>query len=438
MKSDLGQHVIVIGCGIVGACTAHALLENGWRVTLVDPGVPGGVQAASFGNGAFISPASIVPMSTPGLWRRVPAYLFSSESPFTIRWSCLPRLLPWLFRFILAGSTVRKVEQTARSLNLLLKDCVLHHQALAKRCGCEHFIRKDGLLYAYPSRHSFESDTLAWRLRRENGVKWRELEGEDLRSFEPALDSRYLFAALVEDGGNCTDPGGYVSSLAASAVAFGANLVKARAIGFNFSESALKSVRTDKGDLLCDKAVVAAGVYSPPLASTAGDTVPLESERGYHVEIEAPGSTLKIPIMPSDGRMANCVVSGNLRAAGQVELASLEAGPNWRRADLLLRRLIETYPTVGLGRKDLKIKRWMGHRPSTPDGLPVIGFSSTSRDIVYAFGHGHIGLAAAPRTAKAVSDLLVGRRSDLDVVSFSAARFKRERFYSLRRWRKAN
>lgn len=429
MNGDVGRHVVVIGCGIVGACIAHALLDEGWQVTLIEPGPAGGEQAASFGNGAFISPASVVPISTPGLWKKLPTYLLSSASPLTIRWLFLPRLLPWLCRFMLAGWTVRKVEQTARALGSLLQDCADRHSDLSRQCGCDQFIRQDGLLYVYPSRAEFESDALAWRLRQENGVVWRELEDDDLHRLEPALSQRYRFAALVEKGGNCTDPGRYVSALVSSALTRGATLIKSRATGFVFSEGKLVSVRTDRGDVPCDRAVIAAGIFSKPLAAQAGNDIPLESERGYHVEIAAPASTPHIPVLPSDGRMANTLVAGRLRASGQVELASLDAPPNWRRADILLNQLLITYPKLNRNKRELAITRWQGHRPSTPDGLPVIDFSSRCRDIVYAFGHGHVGLASAPRTAELVAALLADREPPIDRNPFSATRFRWRQVY---------
>jgi len=159
-------------------------------------------------------------------------------------------------------------------LGLLLQDCSDRHRVLSRQCGCDQFIRQDGLLYVYPSRAEFESDALAWRLRRENGVVWRELEDDDLHRFEPALSQRYRFAALVEKGGNCTDPARYVSALVSSALTRGATLIKAQATGFAFSDGGLVSVQTDRGDIKCHKAVIAAETFSKPLAAQAEDDIP--------------------------------------------------------------------------------------------------------------------------------------------------------------------
>ncbi|HEX8046676.1 NAD(P)/FAD-dependent oxidoreductase, partial [Rhizobium sp.] len=247
MPNTAPKHIAVIGCGIVGACSALALLKDGYRVTIIEPGEPGDRQAASYGNGAFLSPASIIPMSVPGLWKKVPAYLLDPEGPLTIRWKHLLPLAPWLLQFLSAGSTLAKVQRTAKILSSLLSDAPMRHRAIAADCGQADLIRRDGLLYVYPDRASFEADAFAWRLRRDNGVAWRELSGEELHAFEPSLNRRYTFAALVEAGGHCVDPGAYVSLLVRRALGEGAQLVKAGATGFRIKDGRLTAVDTDAG-----------------------------------------------------------------------------------------------------------------------------------------------------------------------------------------------
>lgn len=415
-------HVAVIGCGIVGVCSALALLKAGHAVTLVEPAEPGGEQAASYGNGAWLSPASIIPMSMPGLWRKVPGYIRDPEGPLTISPRHLPRLAPWLARFLVAGWSVEKVTRTAGLLAGLLRDAPARHAALAAEAGQGDLIRQDGLLYAYPDRAAFAADALGWRLRRENGVDWRELEGAALAAFEPALSPRYGFGALVEAGGHCLDPGAHVAGLARHAQALGARRVVARATGFTFAGGRLAAVETDRGAVPCDRAVIAAGARSGVLAALAGDRVPLESERGYHVEIADPAVAPRIPVMPSDGKMGNTVTRGGLRASGQVELSTLDAPPDWRRADILLRHLVATYPGLGPV-SGLTVRRWQGNRPSTPDGLPVIGRASRCPDIVHAFGHGHVGLASGPVTGEMVAALMAGSPPPVPLAPFSCVRF---------------
>ena len=420
-------HVVVIGAGIVGVATALELLSDGHRVTLLEPGEPGDEQAASYGNGAWLSPSSVVPMSMPGLWRKVPGWLADPLGPLAIRAPYLPTLLPWLWRFLRAGSTVARVEATARALRPLLQDAPERHRSLAEAAGVPELIERRGLLYIFPSRAEFTAEALAWRLRRDNGVEWLELDENELRQREPELDRRYTFGVLVEGGGHCIDPGGYVAALARHAVALGATRHPGRATGLRVAAGRLRAVATPEGDIACDRAVICAGAWSRTLAEAAGDRVPLESERGYHATILAPEVAPRHPLMPSDGKMATTPLRDGLRVAGQVELAGLAAAPNWKRAEILRDYALRTFPALPRDLPAERIKLWMGHRPSMPDGLPVIGIASGCADIVHAFGHGHVGLASGPITGRLAADLVGGRAPVIDPAPYRPSRFRTSR-----------
>ena len=128
--------------------------------------------------------------------------------------------------------------------------------------------------------------------------------------------------------------------------------------------------------------------------------------------------------MPSDGKMACVMTPAGLRLAGQVELAGLEAAPNWQRAEVLLKFARKVFPAIPADLPPERVKLWMGHRPSTPDGLPCLGLASGCADIVHAFGHGHVGLTAAAMTGKVVADLVAGRPPPFDLTPYSATRFR--------------
>jgi len=416
--------VVVIGAGVVGLASAVELLRDGHAVTVLEPGTPGGEQAASYGNGTLLNPSSVIPMSAPGLWKKLPGYLNDPLGPLTIRWSYLPRMLPWLRRFLLAGSTAAKVAATARALQPLLADAPALHRRLAEQAGVGDLITRQGVLFAFPDRAAFEAEALSWSVRRDNGTKWLELNEDELRQREPSLDRRYRFAVLVEDNGQCRDPGAYVAALAGHVTALGGRIVQTGATGLRIEAGRLRAVHTRDGEVACDRAVIAAGAFSKPLARAAGDRVLLETERGYHVVIADPGVEPRYPVMPSDGKMACVMTPAGLRLAGQVELAGLHAEPNWQRAEVLLKFARKVYPNLPADLPAERVKLWMGHRPSTPDGLPVLGLASGCADVVHAFGHGHVGLTAAAMTGKLVADLVAGRTPPFDLAPYAAARFR--------------
>ena len=417
------MHVAVIGAGIVGAATALELLRDGHQVTIIEPGAPGGEQAASYGNGCWLSPSSVLPMSAPGLWKKVPGFLADPLGPLAMRWRYLPRAWPWLWRFLAAGSTPAKLRRIAAALRPLVENCPALHKRLADEAGVGHLIHQTGLLYVFPSRADFAAENLAWTIRGEQGVRWTELDSDELRQMEPALDRRYLFGAFVPDGGHCSDPGAYVAALVAHAQGLGAKLVAARATGFVVESGRLRAVTSSAGDIACDRAVIAAGAHAKALAAMVGDRVPLETERGYHAEISNPESAPRLPIMPSDSKAATTATANGLRIAGQVEIAGLDAAPNWRRAEILRDFVRSVIPGLPADLPPERIKFWMGHRPSTPDGLPCMGPASFCPDVVHAFGHGHVGLAAGAISGRLVADLISGKPPVIDPSPYAAARF---------------
>jgi len=416
--------VAVIGAGAVGAATALMLAREGHRVTLIEPGEPGGEQAASYGNACWISPESVVPMSLPGVWRKVPGWLADPLGPLTIRWRHLPALAPWLIRFLRAGASPERVERTARALRALLHDAVERHEALAAAASVPELVVRRGHLYVWRDRDAFEAEGFAWALRRDAGVRWLELSAEELHQREPALSRDFGFAVLVEDGAHVTDPGAYVAALASAAIARGAIHRRTRATGFDIRGGRLQAVLTAEGRIAADRAVIAAGAHARPLAAAVGDRVPLESERGYHIVIEAPEASVRTPIMVGEAKAPLTPTVHGLRVAGQVELASLEAEPDWRRADVLLSLARRVLPDLPAEIDPGRVRHWMGHRPSIADGLPVIGPASGCADVVHAFGHGHVGLAASAKTAALVADLVLGRPPVIDPAPYAAARFR--------------
>ena len=419
------RHVAVIGAGIVGVASALELLRDGHRVTILDPGEPGGEQAASYGNGCWLSPMSVLPPTAPGLWRKVPGFLRDPLGPLAIRWRYLPRAVPWLVKYLLSGWTDARVLRIAQAMRPLLLDGPALHRKLAEEAGVGELVVRRGAMYVYPNRAAFEAEAAGWRIREQVGVRWHELDADAMRQQEPALDRRYGFGILAEEAGHCIDPGALVAALAAHAVAQGAAHDRRRAVGFRIQGGRLRAVKLEGGaELACDAAVVAAGARSKALAVAAGDRVPLETERGYHAVVRDPESGPRHPLMPSDGKMAITHTRGGLRCAGQVEIAGLDAAPNWKRAEILRDHLVRSFPALPRDLPAERVQVWMGHRPSTPDGMPVIGRSKASADVVYAFGHGHVGLVAGPRTGRLVAQLVAGRETEVPVEPFSAARYR--------------
>jgi D-amino-acid dehydrogenase len=422
MAEGRERRVGVIGAGIVGVCAASWLQRDGHSVFLVEPGNPG--EGASFGNAGCFNGSSVTPVGMPGMIRNLPRWLMDPLGPLALRWSYLPSILPYLYRFMRAA-TPEKVHAQAKALRPLIAPTVPLVRQLARDAGAEALIHQRGHLYVYRSQEGLAKDGLAWALRRENGVEVDEFDADELRQLEPALSPEYIRGLLVRENGHTSNPYGLVSALLEHFRRNGGEVIRARALGFRLDGGRLAAIRTDAGDLPADAVIVCAGAHSKPLAASLGDRVPLETERGYHLMIRDPEAMPRIPAADADGKFVATPMELGLRLAGTVELAGLDAPPDFRRARILLEQGRRMLPGLAATHAEERISVWMGHRPSLPDSLPVLGPSRASPNVIYAFGHGHIGMTAAPMTGKVVAELVAGRPSPIDIAPFAAARFGR-------------
>jgi D-amino-acid dehydrogenase len=415
-----GRRVGVIGAGMVGVCAASYLQREGHNVFLIEAGNPG--EGASFGNAGAFNASSVTPMAMPGIIRKVPGWLADPLGPLSLRWTYLPAIVPYLYRFIRAG-TLEKVHAQARALRPLVGATLSALQPLVKDAGAAALVHQRGHLYVYRSAESLAKDGLAWALRRENGVVVDEFNADELRQLEPALSRDYVHGLLVRENGHTSNPFALVNALVAHFVRQGGAVIRARATGFRLDGGHLTAIQTDAGELAADAAVVCAGAWSKPLAAGLGDKVPLETERGYHLMIRDPEVMPTIPTADGDGKFVATPMDTGLRFAGTVELAGLDAPPDWRRAQILLEQGRKMLPGLAADHSEERVSVWMGHRPSLPDSLPVLGRSKATPDVVYAFGHGHVGMTSAPMTGRVVADLVTGRPPAIDISPFAASRF---------------
>ena len=410
------RHVAVIGAGIVGACTGLSLLRAGFRVTVIERDAPG--RGASFGNGAVIGEEAVVPVATPGILGQVPRMLLDPLGPLAVRWSYLPRLAPWLARF-LAASRPRRVEEISIALAALLKGSFAAYQDLLEEAGAPGMLRRTGWLCVFETERGFEGYRPLLELQRRRGVRYGLLGAEELRQFEPGLAPIFARAIHYPDVGHTLDSQRLVEVLMAALRARGGALRSAEAHGFDLGPEGPRAVLTGTGPVPCDAVVVAAGAWSRHLAALLGARVPLDTERGYHVQFPDPGFTPRLPVYSTERAMVATPLELGLRVAGTVELGGLEAAPDWRRAEVLLKQARRWFPDL----ESAGHTRWMGFRPSMPDSLPVIGRSPRFANAVLAFGHGHCGMMMGARTGDLVAALLAGRDPGIDMKPYDPQRF---------------
>ncbi len=410
-QSGSAQKAFVLGGGIVGACCAFNLLRRGFDVTLIEKDAPG--RAASFGNSASIGLASVPPLGTPGMLRDLPRMLLDPMHPLVIRWRHLPQTLPWLLRFRRTLAPDR-VEAIAGARAALLSQAGTAYDSLLAEIARPDLIRHTGLIFAYESRAAFEGSRGGIELRRRHGIEAQELDGPALRELEPSLSDRAVCGVHYPIVQTVINPLALTEAVVDALRARGGRVLREEVRGFERGPQGVTHVVTDAGRHASDLVVVSAGAWSRNLVALLGEAVTLIAERGYHIMMDSAPNMPKIPVVSGDRNVSIVTLSTGLRMTTMAELTAIDAPPDHDRA---MRIFQGTAPLIrGL---ELKVAtRWMGSRPSTSDSLPVIGRSPRHRNVIYAFGHGHLGVTFGAVTGAIVGTLARDERPNFDITPY--------------------
>ena len=405
--------VAVIGAGFVGLAIAHRLAGEGRDVVLIDPADPG--SGASYGNAGTVADYAVLPVGTPDVLKNLPSLLFDRNSPLAIRPGALLSLAPWLLQFA-RQSLPGAARRNSQAIAALLANATPLWSDLATDIGGADLLRKRGCLYAYETSKAFAAAGADRDYRSSFGVEMELLGPDELHQMEPGLPE-VAGAAYFPKAIFFADPGQMTARLAAATMAKGVAHLRARV---DRLERQTKGVRlTGQGlDLTAARVVLAAGAHSKKLAAMAGDRVPLDTERGYHLEWDMASLPLSRPTCPTTRGFYLCPMSGRLRAAGTVELGGLTAPPSPHRLKRLEVGVRAWFPEL-----PPPDRSWMGFRPSMPDSLPVIGAGRLGPEVIHAYGHGHIGLTLAPITARIVADIIGNRAPEVEIAPYRATRF---------------
>nr|WP_319385184.1 FAD-dependent oxidoreductase [uncultured Roseibium sp.] len=417
MGPAASPHVVVIGAGVVGVSTAIWLRRAGIDVTIVDRVEAGTSASTSYGNAGVLAACSVAPVTAPGLVRKSPKMLLNPDFPLFLRWSYLPKLTPWLLKY-LSHANDKDTRRISEGLAPILYDSPSQHDALARGTGAEDWLVHSDYSFVYPSRAAFEADEYTWMIRRMAGFEPEVLEGDAVRDFEPNLSSDMKLLAVMHDHGFVRDPGHYVAALAEEAGKLGAVFIRAEVKDFTFADGRVTQVITDGDDIDCTQVVLATGVWSGSLAKKLGLAVPLESERGYHIVLQAAENGPATPMMVTTGKFVATPMKAGLRCAGVVEFGGLEAPASKAPLDLLRRTVAQTFPKLTFEKEE----SWLGHRPAPSDSLPLIGEIGAS-GVFAGFGHHHVGLTAGPKTGRILAGLISGDRQNIDLSAYDPQRF---------------
>ena len=337
-----------------------------------------------------------------------------------MRWRHLPALAPWLWRLVRSG-TAGHMEAAAAALGGLHAPALGLYRELARDAGVAELVRDCGYLHVFRAARADRISEAGWRLRAERGARLEVLDGGAIRELEPDLSEAYVQAVLIHDQGYCANPGRLVKALATHFAGEGGTVLRAEVTGLTTTETRVSAVRTSTRAIECAAVVIAAGAWSTRVTRMLGLHLPLEAERGYHVVLSEPGVSITRTIMETAGKFIATPMETGLRFAGTVELATVDAPPDYRRADAILRMARRMFP----GLRGEPASRWMGPRPSLPDGLPVIDRAPRHENVYLAFGHAHTGMVGGPGTGRIVAGMVCDQPVNIDLRPFRAGRFSR-------------
>lgn len=407
--------VIVVGAGVVGLSAALMAASRGLSVTVLDREGP--AAGASAGNAGAFAFTDILPLASPGLFRRAPRWLLDPLGPLTIPPAYAAQIAPWMVRFARACAPDRVARSTAAQTALMDLSKTELEPFLAAT-GTAGMLRKDGNLQVYEREDEFAAALPGWAARERHGIAYRHMTAAEMAELQPGLSPRFTRGTFTPGWYSIADPKDFVLALAERLRAVGGRIERANVAALRPTADGVEVV-ADSGALHASHVVLAAGAYSHRIARSLGDEIPLETERGYNTTLPPDALDLRTQITFGGHGFVVSKLSGGIRVGGAVELGGLDLPPNFRRADAMLTKAKAFLPALRTGGG----RQWMGFRPSLPDTLPAIGRSRITDRAVYAFGHGHLGLTQASGTARLVADLLTGRPPAIDLTPFSPQRF---------------
>jgi D-amino-acid dehydrogenase len=415
------MHICVLGAGVIGVTTAHRLLQDGHRVTLIDTQANPG-SGASFANGAQLSYSYVAPLADASLWSKWPSYLFSRESPLTLRPTPDRAQWAWLARFLAACTSPRARETTVRLLRLAFFSRS-EMARLREREPLDFLHRVAGKLVMFSDQASLESARRQVAFQAQHGCRQQVLDMAGCMAVEPALSqaSRQWVGGVYtpdEEVGDCElfCRGLFASMTRHSDFRFVCASVQAPRV----VDDRLRSVRAGEEEIGADAFVLALGAQSAPFARAAGFSLPVYPLKGYSITIPLGGEPCRAPSV-SITDMARKIVYARLgeqlRVAGRVELVGLDDQVPQRAVDELKYSVAALFPNCAKLDDDAALAPWSGFRPATPGGLPLIGASPLA-NLYLNVGHGSLGWTLACGSAGLLADQIAGREPAVDPAPF--------------------
>jgi D-amino-acid dehydrogenase len=408
--------VLVVGAGVVGLACAFRIAREGRRVILVDRDAPG--RGTSFGHAGHVATEQVFPLASPKVVRGALLYLLDRNSPLRIRPGYALRILPWLLRFAWASRRAG-FERGVAAISALQKTARHDLAELLAMAGAPQLMHMDGHLMLLEQAGAMADARAEVALMGEHGIHADWLAPAEAKAMVPEIAVSLQGAWHFSGTGHVDDPYSVCKAFEDALRAAGGEVVQANIASIESRDGRFTARASDGRSFDATHVVLSCGAWSKPLAAQLGYTVPLDTERGYHITLPAAFPAFRVPVYSFERKVIMTPMTSGLRMTGTVEFGGLHLAPDPNRFALLerhLEALAPSLPTQGM-------TTWMGFRPSLPDHLPVLGRVPDGRNLFFAFGHQHLGLTLAGVTARLIASAVAGRDTEINLAPYSPARF---------------
>ena len=408
------KSVGIVGAGIQGVCAGLHILKKGIPVTIFDKQEPG--MMASYGNAGHFSPYAVLQLNRPDVIYDVPKMLLSSSGPLALKWNYIPKMLPWIFKYF-KSSSKKNMMHTAKYMHQILNLSLDAYDDMFKEIDTTNLVERKGIIYVWTNKNK-KSRELEIKIRDELGVKQKLVSKEEILDLEPNLNPVFDAGAYYDYAYHARDPHGILKRLFDLFIKKGGRFQKSEVKDIRQTDDNNSEIVTSEKNYNFEKIVLACGAFSKYFTDKLGENIPLDTERGYHVHFESMEHLISRPVIFLDRGFGMTPMNQGLRAVGTVELGGLKNPLSKKRIEDIVTCAKELLPQL----KEHK-DEWLGFRPTLPDFLPVIGPSSKFKNIIYSFGHQHLGWTLGAITGKIVSGIISGENTNLDLQPYSSKRF---------------
>jgi D-amino-acid dehydrogenase len=412
------KSVGIVGAGIQGVCIGLQLIKKGIPATIFDRHDPlsSNFQPASYGNAGHFSPYAVLQFNRPDVLYDVPKMLFSSYGPLALKWNYVPKLIPWFFNY-LKNFNKKKMLHTAKYMHQILNLSNDAYEEIFKEIDISNLVDKKGIIYVWTNKN-LKSRELEIKVRNDLGIKQKLLTQKEILELEPNLEPVFDAGVIYEDAMHARDPHGILKEIFKLFLKKGGRFIQEDIQSLSQNDSNQTIIKSENKNYEFEKSIIASGAFSKRFTDQLGEQIPLDTERGYHVHFKKMDHLISRPVIFLDRGFGMTPMNQGLRAVGTVELGGLKNPPSKKRVDYIVNCAKELLPQLKKHEDE-----WLGFRPTLPDFLPILGPSLKNKNIIYAFGHHHLGWTLGAITGKIISGIAAGEKTNLDLSPYSSKRF---------------